>query len=41
VVTSAQVLGVAIDLRARARTGNPVTLATLVTAAAWLTLRAS
>ena len=39
VVTSAQSLGVTIDFRTHARTGVPVTLATLVIAAAWLALR--
>ena len=40
VVTSARELGVAIDFRAHARTGIPVTLATLFIAALWLGLKA-
>jgi len=39
VVTSARQLGVAIDARTHARTGVPVTAATLALAAAWLWLR--
>ena len=41
VVTTARPLGVAIHFRTHARTGVPVTLATLAIAAAWLALRAA
>ncbi len=40
VVTQAKPLGVTIDFRTHARTGVPVTLATLAIAAGWLLLRA-
>jgi len=40
VVTAARPLGVTIDFRIHARTGVPVTLATLAIAAVWLALRA-
>jgi Na+/H+ antiporter NhaD/arsenite permease-like protein len=40
VVTAARPLGVSIDFKAHARTGVPVTVATLAIAALWLALRA-
>ncbi|HEY7372043.1 MAG TPA: anion transporter [Polyangia bacterium] len=40
VVTAARPLGVAIDFKTHARTGVPVTVATLAIAALWLALRA-
>jgi len=40
VITQARPLGVVIDFRTHARTGVPVTLATLAIAAGWLLLRA-